>query len=87
MGSVKTFSFGACKVSGYSPKRENWNKDTKVINIKVGFEEALKLNLALDECIRKLNKYKMSTSEGKRAAVNLVLHLHLNRLAVAEDKI
>jgi hypothetical protein len=87
MGSLKTFSFGAAEISGYSPKRENWTKDTKVINIKVGFEEALKLNLALDECIRKLNKYKMSTSEGKRAAVNLVLHLHLNRIAVAEDKI
>jgi hypothetical protein len=77
MGKVKTFSFGACEVAGYSPKRENWTKDTKVINIKVGFEEALKLNLALDECIRKLNKYKMSTSEGKRAAVNLVLHFTL----------
>lgn len=87
MESVKTFSFGACEVSGYSPKRENWTKDTKVINIKIGFVEALKLNLALDECIRKLNRYKMSTSQGKRAAVNLILHLHLNRLAVAEDKL
>lgn len=33
------------------------------------------------------NIYKTSAKEGKRAAVNLVLHLHLNRLAVAEDKL
>jgi len=87
MGSIKTFSFGACEVAGYSPKRENWKLNTKVINIKVGFEEALKLNLALDECIRKLNKYKRSTKAGKRSAVNLILHLDLDRLAVAEGKL
>ncbi|MHC4122429.1 MAG: hypothetical protein ACYSSI_02555 [Planctomycetota bacterium] len=87
MGKLKTFSFGACAIAGYSPKRKDWKKNTKTINIKVKFEEALKLNLALDECIRKLNRYKMSTLVGKRAAVNLVLHLHLDRLAVAEDRV
>ncbi len=87
MGILKTFSFGACEVSGYSPKKDDWGKDTKVINIKIAFEEALKLNLALDECVRKLNRYKMSTTEGKRAAVNLVLHLDLNRVAIVEGKI
>lgn len=87
MGTLKTFSFGACEIAGFSPKRGAWSTETKVINIKISFEEALKLNLALDECVRKLNKYKMSTTEGKRAAVNLALHLDLSRVAVAEGKI
>jgi hypothetical protein len=43
--------------------------------------------LALDECIRKLNKYKMSTKEGKKAAVNIVLHVSKNRMAIAEAKL
>ena len=87
MGDIKTFSYGACEIVGYSPRKEKLSPDTKTLNIKIGFEEALKLNLALDECIRKLNRYKMSSKAGKRAAVNLILHLHQNRLAVAEDKI
>ncbi len=87
MGTQKSFSYGACSISGYSPKKEKLSPDTKTINIKIKFEEALKLNLALDECVRKLNKYKMSTTTGKRAAVNLILHLSKDRLAVAEGKV
>ena len=49
MASQKTFSFGACSISGYSPQKEKLNPDTKTINIKIKFEEASKLNLALDE--------------------------------------
>ena len=84
---LKSFSFGACEIADYSPKKAGLGGNTKVLNIKIKFEEALKLNLALDECIRKLNKYKMSSSEGKRAAVNLVIHFHDDRVAIAEAKI
>ena len=84
---LKSFSFGASEIADYSPKKEKLSADTKVLNIKIKFEEALKLNLALDECIRKLNKYKMSSREGKRAAVNLVIHFHADRVVIAEAKI
>jgi hypothetical protein len=87
MGSLKTSSFGACDIAKYSPKRETLTANTKVLNIRISFEEALKLNLALDECVRKLNKYKRSSKEGKRAAVNLVLHLSKDRVAVVEGLI
>jgi len=83
----KTFSFGACEIAEYSPEKSRVSEDTKVLNLKIKFEEALKLNLALDECIRKLNKYKMSSTEGKRAAVNIVIHFHVDRIAIAEAKI
>lgn len=87
MGIQKAFSFGACQISAYSPKKETISADTKVLNIKIGFEEALKLNLALDECLRKLNKYKMSTKEGKGAAVNFVIHLNADRISILEGKL
>jgi hypothetical protein len=36
----------------------------KAINIHIPFDEALEFNLAVDECVPKLNSYKMSTKEG-----------------------
>ena len=87
MKTGKTSSFGSCKIAKYSPNKKRLNQNTKILNIKIEFEEALKLNLALDECIRKLNKYKRSSSAGKKAAVNIALHLNLDRIAVIEGKI
>jgi hypothetical protein len=85
MGSEKSFSFGSCEFSRLSPKQIL--SDTKKLNIIIGFEEALKLNLAIDECLRKINKYKRSTKEGKRAAVNFVIHFDIGRVSVSEEKI
>ena len=87
MAREKTFSFGACEIAKYSPKKEKWSPDTKVLNVIIGFEEALKLNLALSQCLMEVNKLKRSTKEGKRAGVNLILHLAQDRIAVAEGKI
>ncbi len=87
MGDIKTYSFGGCDIAKFSPKTENITAKTKVMNIVIGFDEALKLNLALDECIRKINKYKRTTKTGKRAAANLVIHLQKNRIDVAENKL
>lgn len=56
------------------------------LNILISFDEALKLILTLDECIRKLNKYKFSTQAGKSAAVNLRVRLMAKRIAVLEGK-
>lgn len=84
MGKTKGFSFGGCSIKQIRP---NVRGQAKVLNIIIPFEEVLKLNLAIDECVRKLNKYNFSTKEGKRAAVNLVIHAHKNRIAVAEAKL
>ena len=56
----------------------------KTLNVLIRFEEALKLNLALDECVRRINLYKRSTKEGKKAAVNLVIHANTHRVTVGE---
>ena len=83
----KEFSFGTCDYSYTSPERRRISRDTVVLNVVVPFEDALKLNLAIDECVRKINRYKKSTSEGKRAALNLAIFLGQNRISVNEGKL
>ena len=55
-----------------------------MLNLEVPFEDALKFNLAMDECIRKVNSDKRSTTKGKRAAIGLAIHLRQGRIAVYE---
>ena len=52
-----------------------------MLNVRITFEEALKLNLAIDECIRKLNKLDRRYLEGKDAAINLIVNCDLERLS------
>ena len=85
--TLKKFSFGGCDIGQTSPDLGALTSDTQVLNIRVGFEEALKLHLAIGECIRKLNSYKRSTNAGKRTALNLAIHLSKGRLTVNEAKL
>lgn len=85
--TTKTFTFGTCEYERTSPDRTTLSPRTKVVNIFVPFDEVLKLNLAIDESLRKLNKYKRSTTEGKRAALNLSIHLEAKRITVNEGKL
>lgn len=84
---LKIFSFGGCEFSKTSPRREALSPQTAVLNVTLSFEDALKLNLAIDECVRKLNSYKRSTMKGRRAALNLAIHLKKNRVTVNQGKL
>jgi hypothetical protein len=84
--SLKTFSFGGCDFSRTSPSLNRLSPSTKVLNVAIGFEEALKLHLAIGECVRKLNSYKRNTIDGRRTALNLALHLSKGRVTVNETK-
>lgn len=85
--ALKTFSFGGCDFTRTSPGVESLSSATRVLNIEIGFEEALKLHLAIGECIRKLNSYKRSTRAGKRTALNLAVHVLKGRLTVNEARL
>jgi hypothetical protein len=85
--AVKTFSFGGCDIDQTSPELNALNANTQVLNVRVGFEESLKLHLAIGECIRKLNSYKRSTSAGKRTALNIAIHLSKGRLTINEARV
>ena len=83
---IKTFSFGGCDFNRISPKTDALSPATQVLNIEVDFEEALKLHLAIGECVRKLNTYKRSTKAGKRTALNLAIHLSKGRITINETR-
>lgn len=61
--------------------------DTSTVNFTISFEEALKLNLAIGECVRKLNTYNHATTCGKSAALALVIHFRKRRIRVMEGKL
>lgn len=84
---IKKFSFGICNFGRTSPNLNALSPDTQVLNIEIAFEEALKLNLAIDECVRKLNSYKRSTSAGKRSGLNLAIHLSRGVITINEAKL
>jgi len=52
----KTSTFGVCNFTKTIPTIESLSSETKVLDLIIPFEEALKLNVAVDECIRKLNR-------------------------------
>jgi hypothetical protein len=84
---LKTFSFGGCDFGRTSPAVGALSPNTKMLNIEIDFEEALKLHLAIGECIRKLNSYNRSTRAGKRTALNLAIHLSKGRVTINEAKL
>jgi len=85
--SVKMFSFGGCHYERTSPPLSHLSPGTKVLNIELSLDEALKLNLAMDECTRKINRYKESAEAGKRALVNIAIHLPVERISVNESRL
>ena len=80
-------TFGGADFGKISPPREQLDGETRILNLKLSFENALKLNLAIDECVRALNAYKLSTSAGKHAALHLAIHLDKGRITVSEGKL
>jgi hypothetical protein len=82
----KKFSFGGGQYERQSPPRNDITVKTPILNIEFTLEEALKLVLAIDECCRKVNRHKMSTTEGKRARVCLAVHFKPQRIVAYEGK-
>ena len=76
-------SFGGCSFSKASPAHGKLAPSTQVVNLVIPFEEALKLNLAVDEAVRRLNA---GQQRGRRAALNLTLHFHTERITVSETR-
>ena len=77
-------TFGSANVDHFSPPvPEDFSK---ALNIKLSFEEALKLHLSLGQLLGHLNGYDRSTKEGKRTGVNLCVYTHGKRIAVVEGK-
>jgi len=73
-------SYGSIEVNRFSPpKADGW---PKAINIVLGFEEALKLQLALQHRLLDINRLNRATRAGKAAGVNLCLYTEALHLTV-----
>ena len=70
-------SFGACTYSTKSPSEIS--EGTPVVNLRLSFEEALKLNVALEACVQHLTRQDRSTPEKRRSGVKLIVHLDEKR--------
>ena len=81
----KTYTFGTCSFARISP--DQITPTTKVINVVLPFEDALKLNIGVLECVRKLNSYNRATKAGRDAALVLTISLGQKRIAVNEDHV
>ena len=80
----KKQSYGGCSVDHFSPPAgPAW---PKAINIILSFEDALKLQLALQGALLDINSMKRSTREGKVAAANVCLYTRANRITVNPAK-
>ena len=78
-------SFGTLDISRISPEPKPGS--AKSMNILLSFEEALKLHFGLGQALAKLNSYNRSTTDGKRACVNLCVFPEIHRLTINEDKL
>jgi Glu-tRNA(Gln) amidotransferase subunit E-like FAD-binding protein len=79
-------SFGTCQYLRTLPDRTSLSPSTQILNVQLTLAEAMKLQLALDECTRKIFRYKQSTKIAKEAVVTLGVHLQLSRVSVMEGK-
>jgi len=80
-------TFGGCTFEGTSPKVADLSPKTPFLNVWMSFEEALKLSLAIQECVRKLNSYHRGTKAGKRTGLNITVLLHKCRITVNETTV
>lgn len=74
-------NFGSTGIKYISPA----SLSKQVLNVGIGFKDALHLHLCLGQALQKLNRYNMATTQGKNAAVKLVIYGDpVNRIMVTE---
>lgn len=83
----KQFSRGGCTIAKISPGKKDISSKTPSLNIYISFEEALKLNLALQDRLLELNRFNRRIKEGARTCVKLTLHFDINRLVVNQGSL
>jgi hypothetical protein len=82
---LKKAQFGACNFARHSP--EALSVTTPAVNLVISFEDALKLNLAVDECVHQLGRFNRATAAGKNSGLMLVIHFDKKRIRVLAGKV
>lgn len=76
----KNVSFGASRFRTSNPQA--LSADTKVVSLVLSFEDALKLNLAVDSGVHHLGRLNRATESGRRRGLKLMIHFDKQRLRV-----
>jgi hypothetical protein len=85
--SSKQRAFGTCRYERTAPPAGHLSPETKILNIELSLAEALKLNLAIDQCVKRIKKFEENGQAGRPAALNMAVHLNTQKIAVSEAKL
>jgi hypothetical protein len=79
--------FGSCAFARNNQGTVAVPEGNQALNILLSFSETLKLKLALEEGLLKLNRYNKNTMEGRRCALKITIQFGNERILVNEDKL
>jgi hypothetical protein len=75
-------SSGSCRVDHFAPPVAALSPTTQKINVHLSFAEASRLVMAIKERLHNIHRLKRNSVKAKKAAVNLVVSLNVNNIAV-----
>lgn len=78
---------GGCGFKQISPKQVALGPSTKAIKLKIPYIEALKLHIAIQSCVLRLNSYDRNTAGGQQSALGLVIYLDKQRVRIIEENL
>jgi hypothetical protein len=58
--------------------------DTKILNVEISFEEAMKIHLAMGDCLSKLNTYKRNARP--KRVMTFAIHLDSNSVTIHDSQ-
>ncbi len=76
--------FGYCKYNSTSPSQADLRSKTKVLNVYLSFEDALKLNFAMQKCLLQLASSNHRGGKGKSKGLSLAVCLGRPAIMVTE---
>lgn len=78
----KKSACGSCYFQSVNPK--NVPGKTGTVNVRLAFEDALKLKAGVDECVSRLNKLNRSSAHAKKSRLELIIHFKKKRVRINE---
>lgn len=78
----KKGTMGSCYFHAVSPPF-----DATTVSFQLSFEDALKLNVAIDEAVHQLNRLNRARKEAKALGLTLIFHQDIRRVTVTTDKL
>ena len=74
--------FGGGRLDRIMPEDIAKRSNTKMLNISLKYEEVLKLNMAIQDCLLSLTRTNFATAEGKRVRAYLTVDFSGKRINV-----